>query len=291
VAHVPYWASPIRPTVPTVVTVHDLIPLLLPLYRGSALVRLYTRLVAAAARRADYVITDSLASQADIVAHLHIPAERVQVIYLAADPTCQPVADAEALAAVRAQYRLPDEYILYLGGFDARKNLRALLAAYARLRATQGEAIPPLVVAGRLPDVDTPLFPSPKRLARELGVQDAVRFTGWVAGLDKAALYSGALFFAFLSLYEGFGLMPLEAMACGTPVVASRRASLPEVVGDGGLLVDPDDTDAVVAAMTSLLQDSALRAALHERALAQASRFNWQRTAEETLAVYERVHR
>ena len=98
-AHVPYWASPIRPTVPTIVTVHDLIPMLLPLYRGSALVRLYTRLVAAAARRADYVITDSLASQADIVQHLNVPAERVQVIYLAADATCRPITDEATLAA------------------------------------------------------------------------------------------------------------------------------------------------------------------------------------------------
>jgi glycosyltransferase involved in cell wall biosynthesis len=129
VAHVPYWASPLRPTVPTVVTVHDLIPMLLPLYRGSVWVRLYTRLVAAAARRADAILTDSLASWADIVEHLHVPAERVQVIYLAADADCRPVTDPAALGAVRARYGLPERYILYLGGFDQRKNLRTLFAA------------------------------------------------------------------------------------------------------------------------------------------------------------------
>jgi glycosyltransferase involved in cell wall biosynthesis len=291
VAHVPYWAPPLWPAVPTVVTVHDLIPILLPLYRGSVWVRLYTRLVAAAARRADTILTDSLASWADIVEHLHVPPERVQVIYLAADADCRPVTDEVALAAVRTRYGLPQRYILYLGGFDQRKNLAALFAAYARLPQALGDAAPALVVAGRLPEADTPLFPAPQRLAREAGVHDSVIFTGWVPAEDKPALYSGALFFAFLSLYEGFGLMPLEAMACGTPVLASNRSSLPEIVGDGGLLVDPADLDAVVAGMTHLLRDPALHARLRANALAQASRFTWQRTAEETLAVYERIYR
>jgi glycosyltransferase involved in cell wall biosynthesis len=291
VAHVPYWASPIRPTVPTVVTVHDLIPMLLPLYRGSVRVRLYTRLVAAAARRADAILTDSLASWADIVQHLRVPPERVQVIYLAADADCRPVTDQATLAAVRARYGLPERYILYLGGFDQRKNLRTLFAAYARLREALGDAAPALVVAGRLPEVDTPLFPAPHRLAREWGVDESVLFTGWIPVEDKPPLYSGALFFAFLSLYEGFGLMPLEAMACGTPVLAANTSSLPEVVGDGGLLVDPSDLGAVVQGMTALLRDPAVRARLRENALAQAGRFSWQRTAAETLTVYEKVHR
>jgi glycosyltransferase involved in cell wall biosynthesis len=254
-------------------------------------VRLYTRLVAAAARRAEYVITDSLASQADIVQHLRVPAERVQVIYLAADATCRPITDEATLAAIRRRYGLPDRYILYLGGFDQRKNLRTLFAAYARLRQALGSAAPALVVAGRLPEVDTPLFPAPQRLAHELGVDESVLFTGWVPAEDKPPLYSGAVFFAFLSLYEGFGLMPLEAMACGTPVVATSTSSRPEIVGDGGLLVAPDDLDAVVAGMTALVRDSALRARLRENALAHASRFTWQRTAEQTLAVYQRVAR
>jgi glycosyltransferase involved in cell wall biosynthesis len=146
-------------------------------------------------------------------------------------------------------------------------------------------------VAGRLPEADTSLFPAPQRLARESGVGGSVLFTGWIPAEDKPALYSGALFFAFLSLYEGFGLMPLEAMACGTPVLASRSSSLPEVVGDGGLLVDPADVDAIVEGMAHLLRDPALRADLRTSALAQASRFTWQRTAEETLAVYEKVQR
>ena len=285
-AHVPYFASPLHPTIPTVVTVHDLIPLLLPAYQGSIMVRLYTHLVAAAARRADQVITDSLASKDDIVKHLHVSAERVHVVYLAADPACRPISDEAALAAARLKYDLPDTYVLYLGGFDQRKNLGALLQAYQRVLRGLGSQTPPLVIAGRLPSADTPLFPDPKRMARELNVEGNVVFTGWVAEEDKPAVYSSALFFTFLSIYEGFGLMPLEAMSCGTPVLASDTSSLPEVVGGGGLLVDPDDVDEIAKTMIALLRDRQLRQRLGLDALVQAAKFDWTRTAQQTLAVY-----
>jgi glycosyltransferase involved in cell wall biosynthesis len=287
--HVPYFASPICPTVPTVVTVHDLIPLLLVSYQGSIWVRLYTLLVAAAARRAERIITDSLHSKSDIVRHLRVAPERVHVIYLAADPACRPVSDEEVLAAVRRKYGLPDAYVLYLGGFDQRKNLYTLFQAYARVSRSLGGEAPSLVVAGRLPAVDTPLFPDPKRMARELGVEQNVIFTGWIAQEDKPALYSGALIFAFLSLYEGFGLMPLEAMSCGTPVLAANTASLPEIVGAGGLLVNPSDLDGIVDGMLLLLRDSGLRQQLRQGALVQAGQFDWKRTAEQTLQVYDLV--
>ncbi len=286
-AHVPYFASPLFPTVPTVVTVHDLIPLLLPAYRASVLVRLYTCLVAMAARRATLVITDSLASKNDIIKHLHVVPERVHVIYLAADPACHPISNPEALFAVRRKYGLPDTYVLYLGGFDQRKNLRALFKAYKRAIRIVDDGIPPLVVAGRLPAGDTSLFPDPRRMVKELDMEQTVIFSGWIAEEDKPALYSGALFFVFLSLYEGFGLMPLEAMSCGIPVLVARTSSLPEVVGAGGLLVDPTDLDDVVEGMVTLLRDSALRRQLGRVALVQAAKFDWQRTAEQTLQVYE----
>jgi glycosyltransferase involved in cell wall biosynthesis len=287
--HVPYFASPMFRTAPTVVTVHDLIPLLLRPYQGSIWVRLYTLLVAAAARRADRIITDSLHSKSDIVRHLRVAPERVHVIYLAADPACRPVSDEDTLAAVRRKYGLPDAYVLYLGGFDQRKNLYTLFQAYARVSRSLGGEAPSLVVAGRLPAVDTPLFPDPKRMARELGVEQNVIFAGWIAEEDKAALYSGALFFAFLSLYEGFGLMPLEAMSCGTPVLAADAASLPEIVGAGGLLVNPSDLDGIVDGMLLLLRDSELRQQLRQGALVQAGQFDWRRTAEQTLQVYDLV--
>lgn len=286
-AHVPYFASPLFPTVPTVVTIHDLIPLLLPAYRSSILVRLYTSLVAAAARRAERIITDSQSSQADIVKHLHVPADRVHVIYLAADPACRPIQDEKVLAAVRRKYGLPDVYLLYLGGFDQRKNVPMLLNAYARVAKVLGDKVPPLVVAGRLPSMETQLFPDPRKVAGALGIERKVVFTGWIAEEDKPALYSGALLFIFLSLYEGFGLMPLEAMSCGTPVLVSRVSSLPEIVGSGGWLVDPTDLEEITEGLLTLLQDSALREQLAHCALEQARCFDWAKTAEQTLRVYE----
>ena len=286
VCHVPYFAPPLLSWVPVVVTIHDLIPLLLPAYRGSLWVRAYMRLVSAAARRADQIITDSKASKEDIVGRLRIPAERVHVVYLGVDPAYRPVHDDMLLAAVRARYGLPARYILYLGGFDQRKNLSVLMRAYQRVLYTLGERAPGLVVAGRPPAVDTRLFPDPKRIAKELGIERNVVFTGWVDEADKPALYSTALFLAFLSHYEGFGLIPLEAMACGLPVLASQSSSLPEVVGDGGTLVDPTQLDAVSEAMLLLIRDAGLRQALSEAALAQAARFDWGKTARETLRVY-----
>ena len=285
-AHVPYFASPLFPTAPTVVTVHDLIPLILPAYRGSLLVRLYTRLVAAAARRAEAIITVSQASQRDIARYLRIPPERVHVTYEAAGETLKPVKDESQLTAIRQKYALPERYLLYLGGFDQRKNLSALLRAFALLVNKQPVW---LVVAGRLLDRDSPLFPDPRRLVRELGVGEGVIFTGWVPEEDKPALYSGAMAFVFPSLYEGFGLPVVEAMACGAPVVTSNRSSLPEVVGEGGILVEPTDAESLAEAMELLLVDDALRVELRQRALAQAARFSWRQTALETLAVYRKA--
>ena len=286
-AHVPYFASPLFPTTSTVVTVHDLIPLILPTYRGSLLVRLYTRLVAAAARKAEAIITVSQASKRDIVRCLHIPPERVHVTYEAAGEAFQPVEDEVQLAAIRQKYELSKRYLLYLGGFDQRKNLSALLGAFALLVNRQPHAR--LVIAGKLPGRDSSLFPDPRRLVRELRVEERVIFTGWVPEEDKPALLSGAVAFVFPSLYEGFGLPAAEALACGTPVIASDRSSLPEVVGEGGVLVEPTDVEALAEAMEVLLVDGALRAKLRQRALAQAAKFSWKQTALETLAVYRKV--
>ena len=162
-----------------------------------------------------------------------------------------------------------------------------MLRAFALLVNKQQQAR--LVIAGKLPGRDSPLFPDPRRLVRELGVKERVTFTDWVSEEDKPALLSGATAFVFPSLYEGFGLPTLEAMACGTPVIASNRSSLPEVVGEGGILVEPTDVEALAEAMGVLWIDDTLRAELRQRALAQADKFSWKQTAQETLAVYRKA--
>ncbi len=218
VAFVPYWGAPWWSPCPVVVTVHDLIPLLLPAYRGGALQRLYTWLVTRTARRARAVLTDSEASKADIVAHLGIPPRRVHAISLAADPRYRPVTDPQVLARVQARYALPrPPFLLYLGGFDIRKNVSRTIEAYARLAAQRraaGSPPPPLVIAGKLPEQDTAFAPDPRQLVARLGISDDVHFTGWVDEADKPALYTLAAVTVFISEYEGFGLPVLEALAC-----------------------------------------------------------------------------
>ncbi len=285
--HIPYWAPPMRSPLPLVVTVHDLIPLLLREYRGSAAVRLYTAMVAAASRGASQLLTDSEASRRDILAHLRVEATRVHAVPLAVGEAYRPNPAPDDEVILR-RYGLEAGYLLYLGGFDRRKNLETLFAAFAFVREALPEAV--LVVAGRLPKEDSPFAPDPRRLVAEAGLEaEAVRFLGFVPEEAKAALYRGARLFAYPSRYEGFGLPPLEAMACGTPVVGSEAASLPEVIGAGGILTDPDDAEGMAGAMIQLLIEEPFHAEMQQAALTQASRFSWERTARLTTEVYARA--
>jgi glycosyltransferase involved in cell wall biosynthesis len=286
--HVPYFAPPLLGAGKTLSTVHDLIPLILPAYRGSILVRAYTRLVASSARRAAAILTDSEASKRDILRMLRVPSQRVRVIPLAADESFQPVADPDRLERTRCKYKLPEQYVLYLGGFDQRKNLETLIAAYASLGAHL-RARTPLVLAGRLPAEDSAFFPHPRRLVERWDLGDGVVFPGWVEEEDKPALYSGASLFVFPSLYEGFGLPVLEAMSCGTAVITSDSTSLPEITGEATLLVDPHDAEALTAAMTLLLEDADRREELASQGLERARLFSWAKTVAQTVEAYESV--
>lgn len=287
-AHIPYFASSLSPMLPTVMTIHDLIPMILPEYRGGVLVRLYTSLVASAAARARLVLTDSETSRRDILAHLKLPDSRVRVVYLAPAPHYRPVDDPDRLEAVRRKYDLPEEFVLWLSGFDVRKNAQALLHAYTWVYEALGDDFP-LVMAGGLPEVDTHFFPDPRRIAAELGVSQAVRFPGWVDEADKPALYSAATAFVFPSRYEGFGLPILESMACGTPVVTSNAASLPELAGVAAFQVDPGDPRRLGAAVIALCVQEDLHTEMREKGLARAAQFTWEKTARETLAAYQQA--
>jgi glycosyltransferase involved in cell wall biosynthesis len=286
VAHVPYWAPPLRPSVPTVVTIHDLIPMLLREYRGGPLARLYTTMVGKAARSATLVLTDSESSRSDIIVHLGLAEDHVRAVHLATEERYSPEFSPDD-AAIRTRYDLPQRYVLYLGGFDVRKNLGTVVDAYRQAAPTIGEACP-LVIAGQLPEEDTPFTPDPRRLVWEHALEErVVHLPGFVAEEDKPALYRGAAAFIFPSRYEGFGLPPLEALACGTPVVGSNVSSIPEVVGDGGLLLPPDDVEGMANALVKLATDTDFRAELSCRALAQASRFSCEKMTQETLAAYQ----
>jgi alpha-1,3-rhamnosyl/mannosyltransferase len=268
---------PYRPGVSTVVTLYDMIPVQQP--RGySVLARLvFGTAVRLAARAAAQLITISEASARDLESRLGLPPARLTAIPLAADPVFAPQPSA-AVAALRARLGLPAEYLLYFGSNKPHKNLPRLVQGFLGL-----EQAPPLVVAGHW----DARFPEAQRLAEAAGPR--VRFLGPVAAGDLPALYSGALLFVFPSLAEGFGLPPLEAMACGAPVVCSQASSLPEVVGDAGLLFDPADTAALQAVLQRALADADLRQDLRRRGLARAALFTWRAAAEQTAAVYARV--
>ncbi len=280
VLHVPYWAPPAFSPVPTVVTIHDLIPRILPEYRGNLMVRTYTALVSLTARRAALILTDSEASRRDIMSHLGIPSDRVRRIWLAADRRYRP-SNREEMDRVRRKYGLPRSYLLYLGGFDVRKNLRTLVEAW-KMAGLQDVN---LVVAGKLPGKDSPFTPDPRRLAAEAGAEGIV-FPGWIDEEDKPGVYSGATAFLFPSIYEGFGLPVLEAMSCRTPVIASDSSSLPEIVGTAGLLLPPTEPERWAEAMISIVTDPDLRDRLAAEALERAAMFDWEKTARQTYLAY-----
>ena len=292
VAHVPYFAPPLRSPRPLVVTIHDLIPLILPEYVTGPHVRLYNALIALAARQAAQIIADSQATANDIVRRLGIAAHRVHVVPLAAAPGMEPMADGTQRQALLRRFGLDQPFIFYIGGFDARKNVPALLRAFYALPAELRQRHV-LAIAGAAPgrrsERNPRLFPPLRPLADALGLGDRVRFLGRVTEEEKRALYSAATLFVFPSRYEGFGLDPLEAMACGAPVLASNRSSLPEVVGSGGVLFDPTDRAAFTRALAALLDSPRRRTDLRKRGGSVAATFSWERTAAMTLAVYRQA--
>lgn len=284
--HIPYFAPSLLSRTPTIITIHDVIQLLLPSYRVGTKKKLYLDLIARAARKASMIITISQHARQDIVNILKIPPERIRVTYLAAGDEFSPVTDPAVLAETRARYGLGERYILYLGGLDQRKNVLQVVRAFAALFRQSEDSHLQLFIAGDPTRGSGPLFPDPRPLAAELGITSQVIY-GFVEEKDKAAIYSGASLFVFPSLYEGFGLTPLEAMSCGTPVICSNCTSLPEIVGNAAISLDPHDTQAWVQAMKCVLDDPSLQADLRDRGLRRAAQFSWRKSAAETLAVYE----
>ena len=288
IAHVPYWGPPLSSPARLVTSILDVIPVALPEYSSGLRARLYTSLVRAASRGAAHTITISNAAKADIVKYLELPEDTITTTYLAADEVYHPRMGAERDAAVRAKYNLPDQFVLYMGGFDIRKQVNQLLLAYTYVGQAEGDNIP-LVIAGREPQWGSPMFPDLRKYADDLKITDYVRWIGYIDEADKPSLYRLADVFVFPSMYEGFGLPVLEAMASGTPVVANEVSSIPEVTADAAFLVDEGNAKAMGGAIIALLLQQPFRDSLINQGLARATNFSWRKTAKETLAVYEKV--
>ncbi len=286
VAHVPYWGGPLQSPVPLVVTVHDLTTMLVPEYRRPFRTRLYNALVSASARGATRIITDSDASKQDIIAQLHIPADKIARIYLAAGPQFSPQDSGLLEMAVLRKYDLPDFYALYLGGYELHKNVTTLLLAWTYVGQALGEDYP-LILAGKKPTQVNEIYPDYDTYIQQLGIAEYVRWIGYVDEADKPVLYRNAETFIFPSRREGFGLGVLEALSSGTPVVTTNASSLPEVLGDAGFAVDPDDARGMAGAIISTIIQDNLRAELRQKGEQQAANFSWEKTATETLLVYD----
>jgi len=283
---VPYAAPPLQSALPVITTVHDIIWWLLPEYRGNPLQRLYFRLVVAGIRHAAAILTDSQHSRKDIITALDLPAARVHSIPLAAAERYTPGDTAAARAEVAVRYGLREPFVYYVGGLDVRKNVPLLLHAFARLQATHPQPAR-LAIAGKMPAGKPQLFPNLDALIAELKLEQHISRIE-VPFEDGPLLYRAATLFAFPSSYEGFGLGPLEAMACGTPVLCSNSSSLPEVVADAAITRAPDDIAGWAETLAELLANAALRNDLRRRGLQRAAQFSWQRVAAETVETLER---
>lgn len=280
ILHVQYTAPPLAPC-DTVVMIHDLSFEHIPetfKRRSWMQLRLTVRRTA---RSASHILTDSEYSRQDILRTYRLPPERVTTTPLAASSRFKPVHDRGVLD----KYGISGDYILAVGSIQPRKNIARLIRGYTRMLSQHSDNAPRLVIVGKR----AWLFEDTIRAAAISSANDKILFTGYVPERELAALYTGALCFAYPSYFEGFGIPLLEAMRCGTPTITSDRTCFPEVVGDASLIIDPFDEESIAAGLWRMISDVALREQLRSRGFVQSSLFDWRKTARLTLDVYEEV--
>jgi glycosyltransferase involved in cell wall biosynthesis len=280
--HSPDFIPPLGGRFRSVITIHDLNFIHFPEFLTPDSTRYYGQ-IHRAVERADHIITDSNWTREDVIHQLKVSPERVTTVYLAAKPVYRPITDRQEVRRVAMSYGLPSDFIIFVGTLEPRKNVPTLLKALYHLR--QRAYAVHLTIVGRKGWLYEEIFST----LTQLKLTEQVHFLENVPDKDLARLYNAAHCLTLPSHYEGFGLPPLEAMACGTPVIISDRASLPEVVGDAGLLIDPDSPEALSEALARVLDDSELRAELSQRGLIRAREFSWAKAAHQTMAVYDQV--
>ena len=284
--HTPHYVLPLLCPTRAVVTIHDCIHLLFPQYLPNrAALRYAEFMMRSAIRRSALVLTVSEASRADILRFFpETEAERVQVVPNAIDPAILDDPGDEERERVRERYQIRGRFVLYAGNIKPHKNLDRLISAFALLRQEGFDDLKLIIIGD-----EVSRHGSLRRTADAAGLRQEVRFFGFVPDRTLACLYRMASVFAFPSLYEGFGLPPLEAMACGAPVVTSRLSSLPEVVDDAALLVDPYSIEDIARGLTRVLTDDELRAQLVARGQTRAQAFSWEKSVEKIHATYLKV--
>ena len=280
--HAPHYVVSPFTTRPFVVTIHDCIHLRFPQYLPNRAALHYARvMMKMSARRSRRILTVSQASKNDILHYLGVPADKVEVIYNALDERLALVPTAEDVDRVRQRFQLTSPFILYAGNIKPHKNVDRLIEAFSIMRRRGIEDVKLLIIGDEISK-----YPNLRRLVHRFQLHQHVRFLGFVPDATLAVLYRLASVFVFPSLYEGFGLPPLEAMASGTPVVTSNISSLPEVVGDAALLIDPMDAWAIADAISRLLREPELRADLVHRGFERVKAFSWERSVGRIRQVY-----
>lgn len=266
-------------------TIHDLIPYVMPETVGRGYLKKFISQMPQIIQSSDIIITVSEFSKKDIMRIFDIDEERIKVTHLAADSYFKPIDKDEALKFLGMNYGICDNFILYLGGFSPRKNVKSILVAFSRLPSHIIKKYKILII-GPSKDEHSYLM----KLAESLEVSDRVTFTGYVPYEHLPMFYNACSLFVYPSLYEGFGLPPLEAMSCRVPVITSNTSSIPEVVGDAALLINPFDTEELKDGMEKLLEDEKLSQELSEKGYARSKEFTWDRTAAKTLNIYEEAY-
>jgi glycosyltransferase involved in cell wall biosynthesis len=277
--HSPSFVSSPFIKCPTIMTIHDLNHLKFPEYYTKFHKYYYNYIVKSSASNAKKILTVSNFSKMEIVNWLKCDSEKVVVTYNGVDENFKVINDKDKLINIRKKYDLPQKFVLYIGNLKPHKNISNLIKAIKKINQEIT-----LVINGKSNEILN-------KIIKENYLGNKVKFIGYVDDDDLLALYNLAELFVYPSLYEGFGLPPLEAMACGCPVITSNTSSLPEVVGDAGIMVDPYDVNEIAKAIDLILSNENLRNEMIERGLKQAKKFSWKKTAEETLKVYEDVYK
>ncbi|HZL95830.1 MAG TPA: glycosyltransferase family 1 protein [Vicinamibacterales bacterium] len=284
VYHAPHYVLPPAVFCRSVVTIHDCIHLMFPQYLPNRAAYAYARAsMWAAARRSDRILTVSEASKRDILHFFNVKPEKIVVVYNAIDEHFSAAPSEEQVARIRERYQLDHKFVLYVGNIKPHKNLVRLIEAFSQLRRTHDDL--KLLIIGD----EISKLPALRRAVHRHKLHKFVRFLGYLKDDTLTVLYRLASVFVFPSLYEGFGLPPLEAMASGTPVVTSNVSSLPEVTGDAAVLVDPYDVDSISDGMRRILDDPRLAEELRIKGLKRAREFSWERSVEKTQRVYREV--
>ena len=287
VFHAPHYVLPPAVHCRSVVTIHDTIHLTFPQYLPNRVAYAYARAsMWAAAHRSDRILTVSEASKRDILHFFNVPPEKIEVVYNAIDERFSREPDPADVSRVRERFQLDQRFVLYVGNIKPHKNLVRLIEAFDGLRRHGLDDVKLLIIGDEIAR-----YPALRRAVHQHKLHKHVRFLGYLPDDTLAILYRLASLFVFPSLYEGFGLPPLEAMASGTPVVTSNLSSLPEVTGDAAVLVDPYDSLAIESGMRRVLEDPALAADMRRKGLQRAREFSWEQSVAKTWAIYQEIGR